>query len=95
MLGPFSCIQCIVWVIVGGLAGTIAGRLLRGKGYGPVGDIVLGLIGAAVGGGLFRLLGIGLPGIIPDICADIIVATVGAVIFIVVIRFFIDKNFAQ
>jgi uncharacterized membrane protein YeaQ/YmgE (transglycosylase-associated protein family) len=40
----------IVWIIIGLLAGAIAGRIARGKGYGCLGDIILGLIGAFVGG---------------------------------------------
>jgi uncharacterized membrane protein YeaQ/YmgE (transglycosylase-associated protein family) len=40
----------IVWLVIGLLAGAIAGRLTRGKGYGCLGDMVLGLIGAFVGG---------------------------------------------
>jgi uncharacterized membrane protein YeaQ/YmgE (transglycosylase-associated protein family) len=43
----------IVWLIIGLLAGAIAGRVARGQGYGCLGDIVLGLIGAFVGGLLF------------------------------------------
>jgi uncharacterized membrane protein YeaQ/YmgE (transglycosylase-associated protein family) len=43
----------VVWIIIGLLAGAIAGRIARGKGYGCLGDIVLGLIGSFVGGLIF------------------------------------------
>jgi uncharacterized membrane protein YeaQ/YmgE (transglycosylase-associated protein family) len=40
----------IVWLLIGLLAGAIAGRIARGRGYGCLGDIILGLVGAFVGG---------------------------------------------
>jgi len=87
-------LQCIIWLIVGGIAGTLAGRLLRGRGYGPVGDIVLGLIGSVVGGVVFRVLGLGFVGRFA-ICGDIFVAAVGAVLFVWLIRVFVDSSFAS
>ena len=54
--------QIIIWLIVGALAGSLAGWLVRGsrKGYGVTGNIVLGLVGAVIGGALFDLLKIDL-----------------------------------
>jgi uncharacterized membrane protein YeaQ/YmgE (transglycosylase-associated protein family) len=43
----------LVWLILGLLAGAIAGRIARGRGFGCIGDIVMGLIGAFVGGLIF------------------------------------------
>jgi uncharacterized membrane protein YeaQ/YmgE (transglycosylase-associated protein family) len=43
----------LVWLLIGLLAGAIAGRIARGKGFGCIGDIVMGLIGAFVGGLIF------------------------------------------
>lgn len=91
MLFPLNC---IVWLIVGGIAGTVAGRMIRGRGYGPLGDLVLGLIGSIVGGFVFGLLGIGPNGPLA-ICGNIIVAAIGAVLFVLAVRVFIDSDFAR
>ena len=88
----FPILNCIVWVVVGVIAGTVAGRLLRGKGYGPIGDLVLGLIGSVVGGMAFSLLNIDLG---CWVCGDVVVAVFGAVLFVALTRFFLDKNFAH
>ncbi|MBN1963324.1 MAG: GlsB/YeaQ/YmgE family stress response membrane protein [Anaerolineae bacterium] len=88
MLNPLSC---ILWLIVGGVAGTIAGRLLRGRGYGLVGDVVLGLIGSVVGGMLFSLVGINLGGL----CGELVAATVGAVVLVWVLRIFVRQDFGE
>lgn len=70
-------------ILVGLVAGWLAGRLVRGGGFGVVGDIVVGIVGAVVGnfllGGLGLHMGHGLIG-------RIVVATIGAVVFIVVLR---------
>lgn len=85
-------INCILWLVVGGVAGTVAGRLLRGRGYGPVGDIILGLIGSVIGGMLFSLLGVNLGfGII----GELIVAIVGAVVLVWGIRVFVNHDFGN
>lgn len=49
----------LVWIVAGLIAGFIAGQFMRGGGYGIVGDVSLGIIGALVGGFLASLLGIG------------------------------------
>jgi uncharacterized membrane protein YeaQ/YmgE (transglycosylase-associated protein family) len=48
----------IVFLVIGLLAGWLAGRIMRRKGFGLVGDLVIGVIGALLGGWLFNLLGI-------------------------------------
>ena len=69
----------IYWIIVGLIAGWAAGKIMKGSGYGPAMDIVLGIIGAFVGGFVLRLLGLySNGGLIPSI----LVATLGAVILI-------------
>jgi uncharacterized membrane protein YeaQ/YmgE (transglycosylase-associated protein family) len=52
ILGP------IMWVIIGLIAGWAAGKIMKGSGYGVVMDIILGIVGAVVGGWLMGLLGI-------------------------------------
>lgn len=62
-------------ILIGALAGFLAGHILRGEGYGAIGNIVLGILGGLVGGFAFSLIGFHSDGII----ADIISGTVGAV----------------
>src|SRR5258708_33131304 len=52
----------LMWVIVGLIAGWATGKIMRGSGYGVIGDIVLGILGAIVGSWLFRFFGIGIRG---------------------------------
>ncbi len=87
-------LNCILWLIVGGVAGTLAGRLIRGRGYGPVGDLALGLIGSMVGGVVFNLLGIGPSGPLA-ICGHIIIAAIGAILFVLGVRVVLDSDFAR
>ena len=73
----------IAWLIVGLVAGWLAGQFMKGSGYGLVGDIVMGVIGAFVGGLLFSFL---LPGSSAGLIGSIIVAFIGAVVLIALIR---------
>ncbi len=70
-------------IVVGLIAGWLAGQVMRGAGYGVVVDIVLGILGSILGGWLFGLLGIW-PG--QGIVAAIIVSFVGAVILVAIAR---------
>ena len=72
----------IWWVVVGLIAGWAAGRLMQGGGYGAAMDIVLGIVGAVVGGWLMSLVGIQAGGLI----GTIIVAIIGAVLLIWITR---------
>ena len=72
----------IVWIIVGGIAGFLASKVLTGKGMGLIWDIVVGIIGGFLGGWLAGLAGISATNIV----MDIVVAFVGAVILLVVFR---------
>jgi uncharacterized membrane protein YeaQ/YmgE (transglycosylase-associated protein family) len=74
-----------VWfLLVGLVAGWLAGVLVKGGGFGVVGDIVVGIIGALIGGWIFSALGATGGG---GLLGSIIVATVGAVVLLVVVRF--------
>lgn len=73
----------IAWLVVGLIAGFLAGKVMSGAGYGLVGDIVVGLIGAVLGGFLFGLLVAGDAGF----WGSIVVAFLGACILIVIVRF--------
>ncbi|MFC1959104.1 GlsB/YeaQ/YmgE family stress response membrane protein [Chloroflexota bacterium] len=85
----------IVTLIVGGLAGYIAGRVLRGTGYGIVGNVLLGLVGSFIGSIVFGLLGLRWIDGLCFIGGRLLVSAVGAVVFIVLIRIFVDSSFAN
>src|SRR5438552_1185982 len=73
----------VSWVVVGLLAGWLAGFVMAGGGYGLVGDMVLGLAGSVVGGSIFRALGVSAGG---GLFPTVFVAFVGAVIVLVAQR---------
>ena len=73
----------LYWIVVGLIAGWLAGQVMRGGGYGAVVDIILGMVGGVVGGWFFGMLGIWPGG---GIIGSIIVAFVGAVILVAITR---------
>ncbi len=88
---PFICLG---WIIIGGLAGSIAHSVMRSSGT-LIGDIILGLIGALVGGFLMGLLGIGKPtGGLSLVIVNLVVATIGAIILIALGRMFRRRTVA-
>jgi uncharacterized membrane protein YeaQ/YmgE (transglycosylase-associated protein family) len=73
----------IAWLVVGLIAGWLAGLVMKGGGYGVIGDIVVGIVGAFVGGFVFSLItGGGTAGF----WGSIAIAFVGAVILIAIVR---------
>lgn len=72
----------IILLIVGAVAGWLAGVIMKGFGFGLIGNIVVGIVGAAIASWLFPRLGISLGG---GIIGAIIAATIGAVILLFVI----------
>lgn len=72
----------IVWIIVGGIAGFLASKVLTGRGMGLIWDIVVGILGGFLGGWLAGLVGIA----VTNIVMDVVVAFVGAAILLVVFR---------
>jgi uncharacterized membrane protein YeaQ/YmgE (transglycosylase-associated protein family) len=70
------------WLLVGLVAGFLASRVMRGGGYGLIGDIVVGLIGAFIGGWLAGFLGLGSYGLI----GTIVVAFIGACILLAILH---------
>jgi len=73
----------LVWLIVGAIAGWLSGVIVKGGGFGLLGDIVVGIVGAFVGGWLLPKLGIHLGAGIVAIIAS---ATLGAVVLLLLIR---------
>ncbi|MEI9886824.1 MAG: GlsB/YeaQ/YmgE family stress response membrane protein [Rhizomicrobium sp.] len=75
----------LIWILVGAVAGWLAGVIVKGGGFGLIGDIVVGIIGAFIGGWLLPKLGVHLGGMTP-IVATIVSATIGAVVLLLVLR---------
>ena len=73
----------IIWLIIGAIAGWLAGMVVKGGGFGLIGDIIVGIIGAVIAGWLLPRLNIHL-GI--GIVAQIINAFIGAVILLIILR---------
>lgn len=73
----------ILFLLIGLAAGWLAGQLVKRRGSGWVEDLIVGVIGALIGGFVFRLLGVHVGGLV----GDLISATVGAVIFLYLLRY--------
>ena len=73
----------LYWLVVGLIAGWLAGVVMKGGGYGIVADIILGILGAVLGGWIFSSLGIGAGG---GLIGGIIVAFIGAVVLVAITR---------
>jgi uncharacterized membrane protein YeaQ/YmgE (transglycosylase-associated protein family) len=73
----------LIWfLVVGIVAGWLAGVLVKGGGFGVLGDLVIGVIGAFIGGLLFNSLGVAGSGLL----GSIVVATIGAVVLLFIVR---------
>jgi uncharacterized membrane protein YeaQ/YmgE (transglycosylase-associated protein family) len=73
----------LIWAVVGVIAGWLAGTIVKGGGFGLLGDIVVGIVGAFVGGWMLPRLGVHLGvGLVPVIAS----ATIGAVVLLLIIR---------
>ncbi len=75
----------LVILLVGLVAGWLAGHIVRGTGYGLVADICIGIVGALIGSWLLQKLGIHIGS---GVIAAIISATIGAVLLLIVLRLF-------
>jgi uncharacterized membrane protein YeaQ/YmgE (transglycosylase-associated protein family) len=76
----------LTWIIVGLIAGWLAGLVMKGGGYGVLGDIILGIIGALVGGFLASAV-FGVPDAVSGFnITTLIVAFIGAVIVVAIVR---------
>ena len=73
----------VIWLIVGAIAGWLAGMVVKGGGFGLIGDIIVGIVGGLIAGWLFPRIGIVIGG---GIIAQIINAFIGAVILLIILR---------
>jgi len=78
-----SAESLLVILLIGAIAGWLAGQIVQGTGFGLVGDIVIGIVGAFIASWLFPQLGLHLGA---GIVAEIIAATIGAVLLLVIVR---------
>jgi len=74
----------IGWLLVGLIAGWLAGKVSRGRGFGCIANVILGMVGAVLGGWIFTKLGIFGGGVLYSIAA----ATLGAVVLVAIARLF-------
>lgn len=74
----------LAWLIVGLVAGVLASMVMGGTGYGLIGDIIIGIVGAFVGGWLFSALGVGSP--MGGLAGTIFTAFIGAVVLLFLLR---------
>jgi len=72
----------ILFIVIGIVAGWLAGKFMKGSGFGLLGDLVLGVLGALVGGHVLGALGINLGGFI----GTLVTATLGAIMLLFLIR---------
>lgn len=73
----------LAWLLVGLVAGFLAGKVMRGAGYGIVGDIVIGIVGAFIGGLIANLL---FPSATLGLVGSIIVAFIGACVLVAILH---------
>ena len=74
----------VIWLVIGAVAGFLAGLVMEGGGFGLIGNIIIGILGAAVAGYLFPRLGVSIP-IGDPLIRAIVVSTIGAIILLFVI----------
>ena len=82
VLADISLSSVVWWLLVGLIAGFLASMVMRGGGYGILGDIIVGIVGAFLGGFLASLVGLGGSGFI----GTVIIAFIGACILIAILR---------
>ncbi len=89
-IGPVETRSLLGWLILGLLAGWLAGKISRGRGFGCITDIVLGLIGGVLGGWIFTKLGV--VGYSNSFIFSLAAATVGAIVIVAIAHLFSSGN---
>ncbi len=77
-------VSLAIFLGIGALAGFLAGKIMKGKGFSILSNIIIGIVGAVIGGYVFGMLGISAGGMI----GSLVTATAGAVILLFVVRLF-------
>ncbi|CAN1721769.1 Transglycosylase-associated protein [Hyphomicrobium sp. 1Nfss2.1] len=78
---PLDLQALIIFLVIGAIAGWLAGTLVKGYGFGLLGNIVIGIIGAYIGAWLLPQIGFGMSGLI----GAIVSATIGAIVLLLLI----------
>jgi uncharacterized membrane protein YeaQ/YmgE (transglycosylase-associated protein family) len=73
----------IIWLVIGAVAGWLAGQIMKGGGFGLVGDVIVGIVGAVVGGWLLPKIGISIGG---GMLGEILNAVIGACLVLFILR---------
>jgi uncharacterized membrane protein YeaQ/YmgE (transglycosylase-associated protein family) len=82
----------LIMIVVGLVAGWLAGQVVKGRGLGPVGDIVVGILGAFVAAWLLPRFVPGLPMIGSPIISQILYSAIGAIILLLVVGLFARRR---
>lgn len=88
MFGIFISHGLFAWILIGLIAGWLTGKVTRGRGFGCLANVFLGLVGAVIGGWIFSRLGIEAWGFIGSLAA----AVVGAVVLVSIARLFVGHE---
>lgn len=75
-------ISLLIFLAIGALVGWLAGTIVKGKGFGVIGNMIVGIVGSVLGGFLFGLIGITAGGLL----GSIVMATIGAVILLYIVN---------
>ena len=78
----------ILFLVIGAVAGWLAGLIMKGRGFGILGNIIIGIIGGFLGGFLFGLLGVSGGGLL----GSLLMAVVGAVVLLFIVSLFNKKS---
>ena len=73
----------IIWLVIGAVAGWLAGQIMKGGGFGLVGDVIVGIVGAVVGGWLLPKIGISIGG---GMLGETLNAVIGACLVLFILR---------
>jgi uncharacterized membrane protein YeaQ/YmgE (transglycosylase-associated protein family) len=74
-------VNVVFWLVIGAIAGWIAGKIMRGGGFGVLGNIAVGVVGAVIGGSLFRMVGLSASGTL----GSLVTAVVGACVLLFIV----------
>jgi uncharacterized membrane protein YeaQ/YmgE (transglycosylase-associated protein family) len=73
----------LIFLLVGLISGWLAGMLMKGRGFGPLIDIIVGIMGAIIGGYVFSLFGVRLGG---GLLGEVIMSVIGALILLAIVK---------
>lgn len=81
--------ESIGFIVIGAIAGWLAGQFMRGNGFGLLGDILVGVLGAFIGGYLFRSVGVEIGA---GVAGSVLVAFAGALLLLFLVRLFTGRR---